>query len=242
MMSLPEGLAACSVDFSTGRVVSCRSVVKEMGAIQAYLQNPGDSLFGTVHVEKGKFHFHSFDDTNKRLGRGGATAIGTTGGAVAGAVFGGKKGAVIGGGAGALSGWLASRKFNRHDNCLIIEPTVAQSTGLSPNEGTPVSYQEQAPPPTPTPIAGPAVSGSGEGEFELSNGTPFRLEVYYDGKYLDRMGLNASWKVGYPEKNKLYAAHMLVPNEEGGVSSRPAKIVPGDNGLTFADPTADRGR
>ncbi len=239
MMSLPDTLNSCQVDWSTGRVASCRSIVKTADAIMAFSQNPDGILTG-IHVHRGKFHHRFLDDTNQRLGRGGAVAVGTAGGTVAGAVFGGRKGAVVGGGIGALAGWFTSRKFDRHDNCLIMEPAVAQSAGLLPSGGAPVSSnQEQVPTqPSPTPIAGPAVNATGEGEFTLENGTPFRLEVYYDGKYLDRMGLNASWKVGYPEKEKRYEAHMLVPNEEGGISSRPAKIVPGNNGLTFADPTS----
>lgn len=189
---------------------------------------------GTMHAHEGKTHFRPCDPTNNRIGTVGGGALGAGGGALIGAVIGGRRGAAIGAVSGAATGGvLASR--NNHDNCIVVGPTAQQGGG------TPVSYQEQAPTPI-QPIAGPATSGSGEGEFELSNSSRFRLEVYYDGKYLGRLGPDASLQVSYPEKSKKYTAHMLVPNEEGGTSSRPAKIVPGDAGLTFAEPEAVRGR
>ena len=140
MMRLPDTLNSCQVDWSTGRVVSCHSIIKTADALMAFSQNPDGILTG-IHIDGGKFHYRFLDDTNQRLGRGGAVTIGTAGGAVAGGVFGGRKGAVVGGGAGALAGWFTSRKFNRHDNCLIMDPAVAQSAGLSPAARAPSEEQ-----------------------------------------------------------------------------------------------------
>lgn len=257
MMSLPEGLAACEVDLASAKVAFCRPIVKEVYAIEAYLQNPGNSLLGTIHVEKQKFHFRPFDDTNKKLGTFSAGALGAGAGAMVG--YGSTRnmrshgkanaigaGATIGG--GLLAGWLASR--HTHDNCLTIEPMVVQSGGLVALSSdaaavtTTVSSVEHSVGVVTSkqPIAGPAVSGSGEGEFELFNSSRFRVEVYYDEKYLGRLNPGASLRVNYPEKDKRYQAHMLVPNEEGGISSRPARIVPGDSGLTFSEPEVAQGR
>lgn len=140
MMSLPEALAACSVDFSTGKTVSCRPIAKNMASINSFGQNNDrNELLGTVHAEKGKLHFRPFDDTNRRIGSveaglglgvlsAGATHVATsrmTNRGAANAITMG-----VGSGVGLLTWW--KNHGNRHDNCLMIEPTTAQSGNLSP--------------------------------------------------------------------------------------------------------------
>lgn len=134
MMSLPDGLVACRVDLSTMKVPECHPLIKDIGIVEAHARDHADrsELLGTFHFEKGKPHFHAFDDTNRRLGTFGAGALGAGGGYIA--TAGTRNGWVRGGatvGGGLLAGWLASRK--NHNNCLIIEPTVARSGNLSPD-------------------------------------------------------------------------------------------------------------
>lgn len=158
-------------------------------------------------------------------------ALGAGGGALLGAAISGRRGAAIGAVGGAIVGGVIASRNKPPANCAdVAGPQIQQQMA------SPTSYQEQSTQMT-RPVAGPAAYTSGEGEFELSNSTRFRIEVYYDEKYLGRLNPGSSLRGDYPDNGKKYEAHMLVPNEEGGVSSRPAKIVPGDNGLTFADPT-----
>jgi hypothetical protein len=133
MMKLPEGLASCQLDFSTGKITSCRSIPKDPMAIQRFLENQ-DGLFATIHTDRGRPHVRLYDDTNRRIGRTGKVAIGTTAGAVGGGVVGGRKGAVIGAGIGAFTGWLVSLRSDDHDNCLVIEPKAVTAAGPEPSQ------------------------------------------------------------------------------------------------------------
>lgn len=165
----------------------------------------------------------------------GGGALGAGGGALIGAVVGGRKGAAIGAVSGAVVGGVIASRNNRNNPCVSSHRTASIE-----NQVMPAPPEEQASTST-RPVAGPATN-AGEGEFTLSSSSRFRSEVYYDGTYVGRLNPGSSMKGEYPEKDKRYEAYLLVPNEEGGISSLKARIVPGDNGITFSEPETAQGR
>ncbi len=244
MMSLPDGLAACVVDLSTTKVTSCHPVVKDVMVIQTHAQDhaSANELLGTVHVEKGRFHFRPFDDTNGRLGTMSAGALGAGAGAMVG--YGatqnmrnrGKANAIgasatIGG--GLLAGWMASR--HTHDNCLKIEPTVAQS--ISTVVQSPAPSQEQGT--VQQPIAGPAAN-NGQGQFELSNETRVYVEAYDGEAYIGRMEPGAKMMVDPPKDR--YRGFALVPTADGRLGKDELDREVSPSGWSFIEPKAAQGR
>jgi len=239
MLSLPDGLASCQVDFSTGRVASCRSVVKTAEAIEMFNQNP-DGILGSVHVQKGKFHFRPFDDTNRRLGTMEAGALGAGAGALAG--YGSTRGmrnrnkanaigaaSTIGG--GLFTGWLASRRS--HDNCLKIEPTTAQSMQMS-NQKVPYEepiekapYKELMTEMT-QPVAGPA-SPTASVTWSTINTTDFRAVVTDPNSGQERL-IPAGGSINLPEPagEQPYTVVLLVPGR-GSVDRVPGEIRPSED-------------
>lgn len=243
MMSLPDGLAACTVDLSTAKVTSCHPVVKDVMVIQAHAQDhaSANELLGTVHVEKGRFHFRPFDDTNSRLGTMSAGALGAGAGATIG--YGstqnmrnrGKANAIgasatIGG--GLLAGWMASR--HTHNNCLAIEPTVARS--ISEVAQSPALLQEQG---IGQPIAGPAAN-IGQGQFELSNETRVYVEAYDGETYIGRMAPGSTLAVDPPKDR--YRGFALVPTADGRLGKDELSREVSPSGWLFIEPTVARGR
>lgn len=152
MFSLPEALLACQLNFDTGRYEGCHTLLKTASYMEGHALRHEDrnEFLGTYHPYTKKDgskvrHFRSFDDTNRRVSKGGKVIIGTAVGVIGGGILAGRKGAVAGGGAGALAGWLAAYRSNNHDNCEEIgQPASADQTSVEPS-----------PTPTPTPIAGP---------------------------------------------------------------------------------------
>ncbi len=236
MMSLPDGLVACQIDFASGgKVTSCHSVIKDINMIEAHGRDHADrnEILGTYHVEKGKSHFHSFDDTHQRLGTFSAGALGAGGGYIA--TAGTRNGWVRGGatvGGGLLAGWLASRK--NHNNCLIIEPTVARS--ISEVVQSPAPSQGQV---TGQPIAGPAAN-VGEGQFELTNETRVYVDAYDGETYLGRMAPGATLYVGPPQDR--YRGFALVPTADGRLGKDELGREVSPSGWSFIEPKAAQGR
>jgi hypothetical protein len=237
MLNLPEALASCQVDLSTSKVSSCRPVIKTADALLAYSQNP-DGILGTIHVDRNKFHFRPFDDTNRRIGRAGAITIGTAGGATGGAIIGGtlgdRKGAVIGGaagaGIGALAGWWSSRNSHNHDNCLHIEPSTAQSAGLQPQGATATVA-------TSTVTVGTSTSTGGR--FEIENTTRLHVDVFDGSTYLGTLkpaGQEGSVFIVDQPRSR-YRGVALLPNRQGGMSKDDVNIQVKDNGWMFVEPT-----
>lgn len=224
MLSLPDGLASCQVDFSTGRVASCRSVVKTAEAIEMFNQNP-DGILGSVHVEKGVIHFRPFDDTNARIGTGTGGALGGVGGATIGGAFGGRKGAAIGGVGGAiLGGILGSRKS--HNNCLKIESTTAQSMQMSNQK---VPYEEpMVETNQPEAIAGP-VSPTASITWPTVNTTDFRAVVTDPNSGQERL-IPAGGSVNLPEPagEQSYTVVLLAPGR-GSIDRVPGEIRPSED-------------
>lgn len=138
MLSLPGGLVACTVDFSTVRVVGCHPVIKSIWAVEAHARDHSDrgELLGTIHIHKGRTHFRPFDDTDHHIHTVDGGVLGALGGGAVGGAFGGRKGAAIGGIVGALAGGLTASRHS-HENCLVIEPT-AQSGSSSAADSDPV--------------------------------------------------------------------------------------------------------
>lgn len=228
MMSLPEGLASCQVDFSTGRVTSCKPIAKTAMAIRGFIEFP-DGLLGTVHAEKGKLHFRPFDDTNFRVGTGMGGVLGAGGGAAIGAAVGNRRGAAVGGVAGAIvGGILGSRRS--HNNCLVIEPETAREAGLTQASDT-VSIETE---PTPE----PSTTVSEEREFSLLNDTAFYVDVFDGEKLLGRLNPGSSMKVGLPKSS--FQGIALVPNVRGAISRDKVDIQPCDTGWAFIEPSGAR--
>jgi len=236
MMSLPDGLAACTVDLSTAKVTSCHPVVKDVMVIQTHAQDHADrgEVLGTVHIEKGRFHFRPFDDTNQHLGTFSAGALGAGGGYIA--TSGTRNGWVRGGatvGGGLLAGWLASR--HTHNNCLKIEPTVARS--ISEVVQSPAPSEEQGI--DRQPIAGPAAN-VGEGQFELSNKTRVYVEAYDGETYIGRMASGSTMMVGPPKDH--YRGFALVPTADGRLGKDELSREVSPSGWLFIEPQAAQGR
>lgn len=255
MMNLPDGLAACTVDLSTAKVTSCHPVVKDVMVIQAHARDHADrgEMLGTVHIEKGRFHFRPFDDTNGRLGTMSAGALGAGAGAMVG--YGstqnmrnrGKANAIgasatIGG--GLLAGWMASR--HTHNNCLKIEPTVAQSISEVIESQAP--SQEQG---TGQPVAGPVVSHDENrgpayrsGNRPVVNSTAVYVELYdgdrKDENFVGEMSPGDSWDLGKPQKR--YRAFAQVPNRRGSDTISEIDPEPTDTGWIFIEPKVAQGR
>ena len=211
MIRLPDGLVACTVDLAATRVMSCHLVIKDVALIEAHAHDHFDraELLGTIHPEKGKLHFRPFDDTNGRLGTFSGGALGAGAGAMAG--YGSTRGmrnrdAANAIGAGAtiggsfLAGWLASR--HNHDNCLVIEPTVAQSGGLS---GSPAIVESKA---TTSAVA----SG-----LSIRNESGETAYVYDGNEVITTLASGASTSVGKPKTS--YRAFVERFNERGMVES-----------------------
>lgn len=236
MMSLPDGLAACTVNLFTAKVTACHPVVKDIQLVEAHARDHSDrgEMLGTVHVEKGRFHFRPFDDTNQRLGTFSAGALGAGGGYIA--TAGTRNGWVRGGatvGGGLLAGWLASRK--NHNSCLIIEPLVARS--ISTDVQSPAPSQEQGT--IQQPIAGPAAN-VGQGQFELSNETRVYVEAYDGDEYIGRMAPGSTMTVDSPKDR--YRGFALVPTADGRLGKDELKLEVSSSGWIFIEPTAARGR
>ncbi|MDO8496573.1 MAG: hypothetical protein Q7S43_03975 [bacterium] len=244
MMSLPDGLAACTVDLSTTKVTSCHPVIKDVQVVEAHARDHADrgEMLGTIHVEKGRFHFRPFDDTNGRLGTMSAGALGAGAGAMVG--YGstqnmrnrGKANAIgasatIGG--GLLAGWMASR--HTHNNCLKIEPTVARS--ISEVVQSPAPLQEQGT--SQQPIAGPAAN-SGEGEFSLENQTRVYVEAYDGETYIGRMEPGAKMMVDPPKDR--YRGFALVPTADGRLGKDELDREVSPSGWSFIEPKVAQGR
>src|SRR3989338_3303119 len=112
MIQLPDGLVACTVDLATAKVASCHPVVKDVALIEAHAHDHADraELLGTVHVDKDKFHFRPFDDTNGRLG-----------------TF---SGGGLGAGAGAMVGYGSTRGMRNRGKANAIGATTTIGGGL----------------------------------------------------------------------------------------------------------------
>lgn len=220
MLSLPDGLAACQVDFSTARVTTCHSIVKTAEAIEMYTQNP-DGILGTVHVEKGAFHFHPFDNTNTRIGTGAGGALGVGGGAAIGGAYGGRKGAAVGAIAGGIIGGLLGSRRS-HNGCLKIEPETAQSVGLT-SEIT--SNQEQQALAPIQPVAGPANPLAGITWLTV-NTTSFRA-VVTDPNNGERKLIPAGGSVSLPDPtgDQAYTVVLIEPGR-GKSNQIPGEIRP----------------
>lgn len=215
MIRLPDGLAACQIDFSTGRVVSCHSVIKDVMLIEDHARDHADrgELLGTVHPEKGKLHFRSFDDTNRRIGPveaglgmgvlgAGATHIATRHMENRGAADAVTMG--VGGGIGLLTWWANSR--HKHDNCLTIEPMMAQSGGLAVPSDSASAVELAAP--------APAVN-SAKGGLSLRNESGETAFVYDGNEAVTSLAAGASAPVGRPRTS--YRAIVERFNERGEV-------------------------
>lgn len=236
MMSLPDGLAACVVDLSTTKVTSCHLVVKDIQVIEAHARDHADrgEMLGTVHAEKGRFHFRPFDDTNQRLGTFSAGALGAGGGYIATRNMRNRVAAnTITVGSGLMAGWLASRKS--HQNCLTIEPTVARS--ISTDVQSPAPSQEQGI--VQQPIAGPAAN-VGQGQFELLNETRVFVEAYDGNEYIGRMAPGSTMTVDPPKDR--YRGFALVPTADGRLGKDELNLEVGPSGWIFIEPTVARGR
>jgi hypothetical protein len=233
MINLPDGLATCTVDFSTVRVTACRPVIKEVGAIRAHLQNPDGGLLGTVHVEKGRLHFRPFDDTNRRLGPGSAGALGAGAGAMVG--YGStrnmrNRGAANAIGAGAtigsalIAGFMASR--HSHNNCMVVEPSVAQSGGLAVSTaGANVSHPEQE--------SRSAMTDKEEGRFELYNSTRVYVDAYDGTTFMRRLDPGERMSVGQPKSR--YRGISIVPQEDGRLAEAELSIKAESTGWIFTE-------
>ena len=234
MMRLPEGLASCQIDFTTGKVTTCRSITKEPMAIQAYLQNQ-DGLFATVHTDKGKLHVRLYDDTNHRIGKNGAIAIGTGAGAVAGSVFGGGKGAVIGGGIGAFAGWLTSRKSNNHDNCLVIGGLTGEATTANT---APATYQEQT---QQQPVAGPA-EVSTERKLIRNRFEDAQIRVYEGSRRILELNAGTEGEVEVTSSSRIWGEAYLENPKNNKMEWIPLQFgkgidnLPQDAGWVFGNP------
>lgn len=229
MMSLPNGLLACEVDFSTVRVLGCRPIAKTVMAINAFGQNHDRSeLLGTVHVEKGKFHFNSFDDTNFRIGTGMGGTLGAGGGAAIGGATGGRKGAAIGAVGGAIvGGILGSHKS--HNNCLVIEPAMAQM--VTQNSVLPQVVQQT--------VDASVSTSHGEGQFELSNSTRVYVEAYDGETYIGRIAPGATLSVGPPKDR--YRGFAQVPQPDGRLAKDELSREVSPSGWTFIEPASAQG-
>jgi len=211
MMRLPDALIACKMNFASGKIMgdSCQPIVKEMGAIQAFLRNPEGYILGTVHVEKNKVHFRPIDDTNHRLGTGGAGALGALGGGAIGGSLDGRRGAAIGAVGGALlAGFAASR--NSHKNCLTLEPSQAQQAGsaspsaMAPTESASVAMANASSAPRREDL-----------DLEILNESNEKAAIYDGDAFVTTLGGGARYAVTAPKA--AYRGIVKRFNERGEV-------------------------
>lgn len=219
MISMPDGLVACQVDFATATVSSCHSVVKTADAIQMFSQNP-DGILGSVHVEKGQFHFRPFDDTNARIGTGTGGVLGGAGGAAIGGAYGGRKGAAIGGVAGAITGGILGSRRS-HNNCLKVEPQVAQASGLTQqitSASTPVAQVTEP--------SKASVNSSAGLTWLTINTTDFRAVITDPNTGEEKLvPAGGSINLPEPEGQQPYQVVLLSPGR-GNIERVPGEIRP----------------
>ena len=225
MFQLPESLVACQLNFETGRYTGCHTLLKSVEYMEGHAERHEDrnEILGTFHTYKkdGKTvrHFHAFDDTDRRIGKGTKIAIGTAAGAAGGAILAGGKGGVIGAGVGALAGWWAAHKTDNHDDCEeIAQPQPAETettvdTGLTnSNESVPKSSAPLAS------ITWPTV-----------NTTDFRAVVTDPNSGQERL-IPAGGSANLPEPTgeQPYAVVLLAPGR-GSIDRVPGEIRPSED-------------
>lgn len=251
MFALPEALVACRMDIN-GRVEGCHALLKSIEYMETHAERHEDlnEVLGTYHAEKGRMHFRPFDSTNHRLGKAGTMVVGTVAGAAGGGAVDGRRGAVIGGGIGAFAGWLASRKANKHDNCLEIGGRVRQATAetaIEQEESPLGSYVEQGTKGSVTDLAtrdeshGPAFRS---GPHTLTNASRVYVDVYDGDRKPENLvgSMESGDSLDLARPRNRYRGWAQVPNNKGSFDAEELGIEVGATGWTFIEPAVARGR